>query len=158
MEMTTLPVRMVAKILPSELLDRVAGSEGVSRMPYRDSGGLETLGIGHNLNKPISLGACDYILRDDLTDAQAQIDVALPWTANLDAVRYWTLIELCFNMGLGVAGGNHGLLGFTNTIAAIENRQYANAGKSLLQSKWAEEVGQERSERIAKQLETGEWA
>lgn len=143
---------------PQELIDRVTASEGLKRLPYRDSLGIETIGIGHNLTKPISVGACDYILADDLTDAKGQVDVALPWAAGLGDVRYFTLVELAFNMGLGVAGGAHGLLSFTHFIEALKTGQYMNASRSLLQSKWAVEVGEERSERIAKQIESGVWA
>ena len=143
---------------PTELIDRITVSEDIKRLPYRDSLGIESIGIGHNLSKPISVGACDYILMDDLNDAKCQIDIALPWAAGLGDVRYWSLVELCFNMGLGVAGGSRGLLSFTHTLDALKAGQYMNAARSLLQSKWADEVGQERSERISKQIETGAWA
>jgi GH24 family phage-related lysozyme (muramidase) len=143
---------------PSELIDRIVASEGVKRLPYRDSLGIETIGIGHNLTKPLSIGACDYILMDDINDAKSQVDVALPWAAGLGDVRYYSLVELAFNLGIGVAGGTHGLLSFRHALESLKNGQFMNAARSFLQSRWADEVGQERSQRICQQLETNEWA
>jgi lysozyme len=144
--------------IPTELVDRITASEGIRLMPGRDSLGILAIGIGHNLSIPITVGAADRILMDDLARASVDLEHALPWVIHLDGVRYWTLVELAFNMGLGVSGGQHGLLSFTHTLLAIETARFVNAAEGLLQSAWAEEVGDTRIKRIATQIRTGAWA
>lgn len=142
---------------PDEFLTALSESEGVRALPYRDSEGNETIGIGHNLSKPLTRGAIDHILNDDLLDAVNKVNTALPWTENLDRVRYWSLVELCFNMGLGNADTGRGLLGFKQMLQSLQAGQYVNASLSLLNSRWAEQVGHNRSTRIAAQIRTGNW-
>lgn len=143
---------------PSELIDRIVPSEGLNLVAYRDPVGILTVGIGHSLSTPITAHAAHVILLDDLATASEKLDAALPWAQNLDPVRYWTLVELAFNMGVGVSGGSHGLLSFTHALEAIKDHRWMNASQAFLQSKWADEVGDVRAERIAKQIQTGAWA
>ena len=143
---------------PPELIQRVTADEGIKLVPYRDTAGRQTLGIGHNLQSPITDGAAQYILRDDLAKAAAQVNSELPWASKLDAVRYWTLVELAFNMGIGVRGGRDGLLSFAHMLDSLQAARWYEAAASLLNSAWHEEVGDERAERLAKQLKTGAWA
>lgn len=143
---------------PPELIQRITISEGIKLMPYRDTTGRQTIGIGHNLGTPITDGAAQYILRDDLAKAAAQVNSELPWASKLDAVRYWTLVELAFNMGIGVRGGRDGLLSFTHMLDSLQAGRWYEAAASLLNSKWREEVHDERAERLANQIKTGAWA
>jgi lysozyme len=143
---------------PPELIQRITISEGIRLVAYRDSRGSLTIGIGHNVYSPITVGAAQYILRDDLTRAVHEIQTALPWAESLDSVRYWSLVELAFNMGIGVKGGQNGLLSFDHMLAAMQAGRWNEAAGSLLNSAWHEEVGDERADRIANQIRTGNWA
>lgn len=136
---------------PNELLDRITASEGINLLPYTDSMGILTIGIGHNLTVPISIRAADFILADDLWTAQKELRAAFPWVTDLDAVRYWALVELTFNMGLAT------LKEFDHMLTSLARGDVINAAAALLQSRWAEEVGVTRSERIANQLRDGQW-
>ena len=43
--------------------------EGHKNFMYKDTKGIPTIGIGHNLNKPISDRAVQVIFEDDMADA-----------------------------------------------------------------------------------------
>ena len=120
-------------------------------MMYKDSLGIETIGIGHNLrDKPISDKVIDLLFEEDLKEVEVLLDKNLPWWAEQDEVRQAALIDLCFNMGIG------SLMGFRNTLAAWKAGDYSGASVGLQNSKWYTQVGN-RGPRIVKMVETGEW-
>lgn len=142
-----------------KLYEQLKLHEGVRRFPYRDTEGILTIGVGRNLQDVgLSSDECDYLLRNDVDKAKAALKFSLPWTDDLDEVRRAALVELVFNMGIGNANLGTGLLGFKNTLSAIQAGAYDKAAASLLLSKWANQVGKARSARISKQLMTGQWS
>jgi len=132
------------------LKTQVLESEGVKLTPYLDTEKIWTIGVGHNLNKPISRHAAMIIFEDDITDALEDVGRAFPWADILDAPRRAVLVDLVYNVGLT------GARGFKKMLSAIQRRQYAEAAKELLDSKYAKQV-KGRALRLAKQLETGIW-
>lgn len=116
-----------------------------NRMPrfYLDSVGVWTVGIGHNMNRPISSLAIDQIYLDDVTDALNECVHAFPWYANLTDARQRVMVELMFNLGLGR------LLGFTKFLAAMNAGNYETAASELLDSKWALQVKSARANALA---------
>ena len=135
-----------------ELLDVVKQHEGLSLYCYHDSLGYETIGYGRCIDKRKNCGLtqqeAEYLLNNDL--AKAEIELShFDWFMAMDIVRQDVLIELNFNIGLT------SLLRFTQTIASIQNKDYAAAAMHLLNSEWAKQVGQNRSENMANRLKTG---
>lgn len=103
---------------------------------YKCSAGFNTIGIGHNLDaNGISDRAIDVIFEDDLTSVISSLDSNLPWWKSLSENRQHVLIDMCFNMGIGT------LLGFKNTLRAIEEGRYEDAALGMGQSMWAHQVG-----------------
>lgn len=138
-----------------DLRSQLIRDEGVELTPYRDSVGKLTIGVGRNLEDVgISRAEADYLLDNDIARAKIALNQALPWTANLDAVRRAVFINMVFNMGLG--NSERGLLSFRNTLAAAERREWGVVAAGMRASKWARQVG-DRAERLARQIETGEW-
>ena len=138
------------------LLDQLRRDEGLRLTPYRDSVGALTIGYGRNLDaKGISRGEAEVMLEHDAAGAAAEVDGALPWSGSLDDARRAVLVNMAFNMGLGVHGQS-GLLGFTRTLAAVEAGDYDRAAAEMMDSKWARQVGP-RAHRLARQMQTGEW-
>ena len=80
-----------------------------------------------------------------------QVKDRLPWIDKLTPARQAALINMAFNLGIG------GLLGFKNTLAAIEQGDYVRAARGMLASKWATQV-HGRADELAAQMRTGEWA
>jgi lysozyme len=123
--------------------------EGVRRKPYKDSLGIWTVGVGHNLESgPIlSDAAVQQILVDDIDTTLHWLDVALPWWLNLDPIRQRVLANMAFNLGPG-------LLEFRHTLAAMKAQDFSTAADGMRSSAWAGQVGA-RADRLAQIMETG---
>jgi lysozyme len=116
---------------------------------YKDSLGILTIGVGHNLqDKPISKAAAMQILEDDINDAKVDLAKAYPWVVKLSLNRQNVLINMCFNMGI------ERLSTFKNTLRMVESGDYAGAATNMLQSKWATQVG-DRAKELAEIMKTG---
>lgn len=137
------------------LRDQLTTDEGRVPHAYQDSEGYWTIGVGRLIDKlkggRLSEDEMDYLLNNDIRQKTAELERALPWVSKLDTVRREVLIALTFNMGIG------NLLGFKNTLAAIERGDYAAASSGLLNSKWAQQVKARRANRYAQTLLTGQW-
>lgn len=108
--------------------------EGCRATPYIDSVGAQTIGIGHNLHKPLSRAAIMQIFRDDLADATNECLHAFPWFADLTEVRQYAVVDMCFNLGLPR------LLKFTKFLTAMDRGDYEAAANEMLDSLWAKQV------------------
>lgn len=116
------------------LLDFITRHEGKRRVLYEDSLGIPTIGVGHNLSKPISDMAIAQILRDDVNEAYSECLHAFPWFADLTLPRQWVMIDMCFNMGLAK------LLVFKKFLQAMSLGDYDTAANEMLDSLWAKQV------------------
>ena len=124
-------------------------NEGKRNQMYKDSLGIETIGIGHNLrDKPVSDRAVYVIFEDDMAEIFPQLDKHVPWWRDLDDARQCAIADMAFQMGIG------GLLGFRNTLALIRAGQYTDAAVAMRESKWHTQTPV-RAERIALIMETG---
>jgi len=108
--------------------------EGCRTTPYIDSVGVQTIGLGHNLHKPLSRAAIMQIFRDDLADAINECHHAFPWFADLTEVRQYAVIDMCFNLGLPR------LLKFTKFLTAMDRGDYDTAANEMLDSLWSRQV------------------
>ena len=125
--------------------------EGQVLFPYKDSRGILTIGVGHNLTHGISQAASDFIFKEDVDKAEESLKKNLPDIYNsLDANRQLVLLDVCFNLGIG------GLLKFKNMLAALRKNDYALAADELLNSAYAKQVPQ-RAKENAEILRTGEF-
>jgi lysozyme len=135
------------------LREQLCRDEGVRLKPYRDSVGLLTIGVGHNLEAHgISQAVCDLLLTEDIADVEAGVRARLPWAtpARLGEARHAVLLNMSFNLGLG------GLLGFKRFLADVEAGEWTMAATEMMNSKWAQQVGA-RADRLARQMETDTW-
>ena len=133
------------------LREQLIRDEGKVLTPYRDSMGLLTIGVGHNLDAHgISDEVCDLLLTEDIARVEAGLRVRLPWARKLGDVRYAVVANMAFNLGLG------GLMQFRKALAAMQAGDWTTAAAEMLDSRWAGQVGA-RATRLARQMETGEW-
>ena len=119
---------------------------------YLDHLGYLTIGIGRLIDKRkgggISEDEAIYLLANDINRIAAKLDVALPWWRGLDEVRQVVLASMAYQMGVG------GLVSFTRTLKAVEERRYVDAGASMRKSLWYRQTPQ-RAERAARAMESG---
>ncbi len=119
-------------------------------LPYRDSVGKLSIGIGRNLDdKGISLEEAHALLRNDIVEHLDLLDKYLPWWRKLDDERQRALANMAFNLGVGPSEEQPQgkLLTFRNTLAAIERGDYQAAAEGMAASRWARQVGA-RADRL----------
>ena len=117
----------------SQMLEK---HEGFRQYVYKDSMGIETIGIGRNLkNRGITRAEALYLLENDIKDFTKQLRDRLYWFDSIHPDAQMVLTDMVFNMGLG------GLLTFHTTLEHIKNENYKAASETMLQSQWAKQVG-----------------
>jgi lysozyme len=131
------------------LKDMLIRHEGLKLQVYKDSLGIQTIGVGHNLNNGISKAAALFILDEDIQTATNDLLAALPWVGDIDWPRKAVLIDMTFNMGIDR------LIGFVNTLNAIQDKNWQKAHDEMLDSIWAREVGS-RATELATIILTGQ--
>lgn len=137
------------------LNEELRRDEGVEYEPYKDSVGIWTVGVGHNLKAkpldyeyPLTDKQVDLILADDLIEVFDGLDRRMPWWRGLSYQRQRVLANMAFNLGID------GLMGFKNTLAHVQNERYQSAAEGMLASKWAKQVGA-RANRLAAMMVMG---
>jgi len=124
---------------------------------YQDPKGIWTIGYGRNLQVlEITASQAEAWLNEDICAAIREAEKSPSWKYLDTQARRDALIELVYNMGPEPFDGD-GYKDFKNTMAAIARKDWKAAAAHLLDSKWRQDVGPARSNRIAKQLETGEY-
>lgn len=127
--------------------------EGFRSEAYQDHLGYWTIGYGKLIDARKGGGITKeeglYLLRNEIKVKTTELEHALPWISTLDATRRTVLIAMAFQMGVA------GVLGFKNTLAAIQAGDFAKAARGIRGSKWAQQTPG-RAERMARAIETGE--
>lgn len=123
-----------------------------------------TIGYGHNLdahneqvpNQPITDQEAEAYLQQDIRQATRDLDRQLPWARNLDEARRGALVNMIFAMGVGNREDGTGLLGFEDTLGALQNGDYERAAREMLNSHFGR-THRNRAARLAQQIRTGQW-
>lgn len=136
------------------LIKQLRDEEGEVLSAYQDHLGFWTIGVGRLIDKRkgggITKEESEYLLSNDISKVNAQLDINMPWWRKLDEPRQAVLQGMAFQMGIA------GLLGFKNTLKMIESGDYEGAGKGMLNSLWAKQTPA-RAKRMSEQMRTGEW-
>lgn len=139
------------------MISELRRDEGVEYTPYMDTVGIPTVGVGHNLKEkplpddwiyPLTDEQVDQLLSEDLEVVFDGLDGYLPWWRKLDYVRQRVLINMAFQLGI------QGLLGFKNTLSAIQQGRYNAAAAGMSSSKWALQTPN-RVERLVDMMVNG---
>lgn len=119
------------------------------RLPYEDTVGKISIGVGHNLSdNGLPDHIIDLLLDYDIDQVEKDLDRFIPWWRERPEKVQLFLANLCFNLGLDR------FRKFKTTLRLIEAKQYKAAGKAFRENKrYFSQVGQ-RAERLAKLLET----
>jgi len=145
------------------LAARLVTDEDLRLTPYDDATGKPlkpgdtiigniTIGVGCNLMAGISKSEAMMLLGGRIDAACAALDRALPWWRGMSDRRQQALANMAFNMGIG--DSTRGLLSFRNTLARMQAGDYAGAARGMLDSQWANQVG-DRAQRIAQMIKEG---
>ena len=135
----------------NQLIEQLKRHEGIRLKPYKCTSNKLSIGIGRNLEDiGITEKEAEMLLLNDIEEAKRQLLHHMPWTQELDEVRFSALLNFVFNVGIGTA------LKFVNAMAQLKDENYDMAAQELLDSRWAKQVGN-RAKEVAEQLRTGEW-
>ena len=154
------------------LMQKLVAHEGMRLDVYKDTLGINTIGIGRNLDdRGITKDDLDwmddpsieYVYSDGITEADAiylaQNDVQIveeellrahPCVDRLDAVRQLVLVDMAFNLGVPR------LCKFKKMWAAVEAEDFPTAAKEMLDSRWANQV-KSRATKLAHAMHHGEF-
>lgn len=155
-------------MIPNGLLPAITEillqDEGLSHVPYLDTQGNWTIGIGHLIGKELK----DLHLPEETIRSLFLNDASRHWSEAIDIfgdefllaqtkARQAAILSLVFTLGA------RKLRGFNETVPAIKAGQWDRAADLLLMTKWARDVdpkrraGEGRDDRIAFMLRTGEF-
>ena len=154
------------------LMQKLVAHEGMRLDVYKDTLGINTIGIGRNLDDRgitkdeldwMDYPSIEYVYSDGITEADAvylaQNDVQIvegellrahPCVEDLDAVRQLVLVDMAFNLGVPR------LCKFKKMWAAIHENKFDVAAKEMLDSRWANQV-KSRSTKLAHAMHHGEF-
>jgi lysozyme len=154
-----------------DLINELIKHEGLRLTVYQDTLGIDTIGIGRNLQDrgiskeelaELDIPTIEHIYEYGITEADAMVlaenDVQIveeelvrahPCVDRLDSVRQLVLIDMAFNMGVPR------LCKFKKMWAAVHENKFDIAAKEMLDSRWAIQV-KSRSTKLAHAMHTGE--
>lgn len=135
------------------LIKQVRAEENYSRLPYKDTRGFLTIGVGRAIDPAvrgsgISEPEAMFMLGNDLRGALAYAS-NFPWWETLDPVRKRVIAQMLFQLGLP-----H-FLEFKDLQRALTMGHWSVASQAMLDSKWALETP-ERVQRLSHRMATGE--
>ena len=153
-------------------MEKLIAHEGLRLKVYKDSLGIDTVGIGRNLQDrgiskeelaELDIPSMDHIYEYGITEADAiflaENDVQIvedelvrahPCVEELDAVRQLVLVDMAFNLGVPL------LSKFKKMWAAIHENKFDVAAKEMLDSRWANQV-KSRATKLAHAMHHGEF-
>ena len=132
----------------TNLLAIIRRHEGLRLKPYLCSEGKITIGFGRNLeDMGISEKEAEMLLMSDIERCYEELDV-FSWFHDLDQVRQEAMVNMLFNLGLPT------FLEFKRTLKFMAEGAYSQAAAEMLDSKWADQVG-DRAREIAYMVDTG---
>jgi len=138
----------------SKLIEMLRRHEGVETHAYVDTVGKVTIGVGRNVDANGGMGLSDteikYLLSNDISRVELELYNTFDWFDDLGEARGDAMVDICFNLGLPR------LLKFKKALAAMDAKDYKLAAIELLDSLWAEQVGQ-RAIELSLMIETGEY-
>jgi len=110
--------------------------EGFRLKPYRCTAGKLTIGVGRNLDdNGITEDEAMYMLECDIFRAIEDLRKIFNYDCLPIKARI-ILIDMMFNLGLSR------FKSFKKMIKAVNDKDYKEAAEQMLDSKWAEQVGQ----------------
>ena len=155
-----------------ELVQKLITHEGLRLQVYKDTLGIDTIGIGRNLEDRgitdkelewmdipnmdtiyeygISEADAMYLAQNDVQIVEEELLRSHPCVEELDSVRQLILVDMAFNMGVPR------LCKFKKMWAAIHENKFDIAAKEMLDSRWASQV-KSRSIKLAHAMHHGEF-
>ena len=153
-------------------VNKLIAHEGLRLQVYQDTLGIDTIGIGRNLeDRGITKEELDwmdmpnmdavyehgireadamYLAQNDVQIVEEELLRAHPCVEDLDAVRQLVVMDMAFNMGVPR------LCKFKKMWNAIHENKFDVAAKEMLDSRWAIQV-KSRAVKLSNAMHNGEF-
>ena len=153
-------------------IEELIKHEGLKLQVYQDTLGIDTIGIGRNLEDrgitkqeldELDIPNIDHVYEYGITEADAvylatndvqiveeELVRAHPCVDRLDSVRQLIVMDMAFNMGVPR------LCKFKKMWSAIHEEKFDVAAKEMLDSRWANQV-KGRATKLANAMHNGEF-
>lgn len=153
-------------------VNKLIAHEGLRLQVYQDTLGIDTIGIGRNLeDRGITKEELDwmdmpnmdaiyehgireadamYLAQNDVQIVEEELLRAHPCVEDLDAVRQLVVMDMAFNMGVPR------LCKFKKMWNAIHENKFDIAAKEMLDSRWAIQV-KSRAVKLSNAMHNGEF-
>lgn len=170
--------------MDDRIINLIASHEGYRCMPYLDTKGTLTVGIGYNLEaNPLNLSAeriaqikkhgigeveSKCLLLQMLEILAHQLAGKLDWWSKLNLARQAVFLDMAYNMGIvGLLGSKLAgssakpkKSGFKNTLACAKSNDFFGAADQILRSKFSKDVNPKnlpdgRNYRLANMMRNG---
>jgi GH24 family phage-related lysozyme (muramidase) len=111
--------------------------------------------VGHGFTGSTTLDSrmdritSDRKLEQKILEVDSALSNVLTWYKDASFVTKTVLINMSFNIGI------KGLLGFSNTLKFISQKNYEQAARNMTQSLWAKQVGG-RAKELVERMRTQE--
>jgi len=124
------------------LIDTLKRQEGFREKPYQCTSGVLTIGYGFT---SLSANESEVVLRMKVAKLRNTLSSSI---YNLSPVRRDVLVNMAYNLG------TDGLFKFRRMWQAIYSKDFATAANEMLDSKWADQVG-DRAVSLAEKMREG---
>ena len=160
------------KYRKEDFIQKLITHEGLRLQVYQDTLGIDTIGIGRNLEdrgitkeeldwmdipnmaivhtEGITEADAMYLAQNDIEIVEEELIRAHKCVEDLDAVRQLILMDMAFNMGVPR------LCKFKKMWNAIHEGNYAAASAEMLDSRWAKQV-KGRATKLSDAMKSGEF-
>ena len=130
------------------LIENIKESEGFVEHVYNDSLGIPTIGFGFAIKDLIlDEDIAEQILVRKVKKLVDRVDKKFDWFNLADDRVKEVIVEMCYQLGLA------GFSKFKKTISYIEKKNYKEASKEMLDSKWAKQTPN-RAKKLSKIVES----
>ena len=125
--------------------------EGWRNHPYEDTMGVLSIGVGRNLDdRGLSDSEVMFLLENDIALSQTELSRTFEWFGFLNEARQDALVSMHYNLGMTT------LLKFKRTLKCLSDGDFLNASEEMLDSKWADQVG-DRAVELSDMIRTGKY-
>lgn len=136
----------------------IAINEELKLKVYDDATGKDahgkgklTIGYGRNLeDRGLTITECEFLLKNDIFYFYSMLMRLLPFYSSLDDVRQAVILDICLNCGV------NGLMQFKKMLSFVENKNYQQASREILDSDAARKL-KIRYEKNSNMMLSGDW-
>ena len=143
----------VTKELIDDLKEMLIKNEGMELKIYRCGSQKLTIGAGRNIDPDGGIGLSEseitFLLMNDIQRCRDELEAEYEWFDGLNEARKDVLINMVFNLGATR------FRDFQRAIKAISEGKWQTAHDEMLDSRWADQVG-DRAKELAEQMRSGQ--